>query len=82
MRPTKCEAHGPDEAENLPFATNRLVRIDDLKAKIERDDEGKNQNTQKHFNMSGIRDELGGTSTPINGTTHDTCECSGRCQDS
>ena len=48
MRPTKCEAHGPDEAENLPFATNRLVKIDDLKAKIESDDESKNPR-QKHL---------------------------------
>jgi hypothetical protein len=35
MHPMKCEAHGRNEAENLPFATNRLVKIDDLKAKIE-----------------------------------------------
>ena len=35
MHPMKCEAHSRNEAENLPFATNRLVKIDDLKAKIE-----------------------------------------------
>jgi hypothetical protein len=44
MHPMKCEAHGRNEAENLPFATNRLVKIDDLKAKIE----SKNQR-QKHL---------------------------------
>jgi hypothetical protein len=43
MRRMKCEAHGRNEAENLPFATNRLVKIDDLKVKIECFDESKNQ---------------------------------------
>ena len=43
MRRMKCEAHGRNEAENLPFATNRLVKIDDLKVKIEGYDESKNQ---------------------------------------
>ena len=42
MRRLKCEAHSRNKAENLPFATNRLVKIDDLKAKIESDDESKN----------------------------------------
>ena len=48
MHPMKCEAHSRNEAENLPFATNRLVKIDDLKAKIESDDESKNPR-QKHL---------------------------------
>ena len=42
MHRLKCEAHSRNKAENLPFATNRLVKIDDLKAKIESDDESKN----------------------------------------
>ena len=44
----ECEAHGRNEAENLPFATNRLVKIDDLKVKIEGYDESKNHR-QKHL---------------------------------
>jgi len=48
MHPMKCEAHSRNEAENLPFATNRLVKIDDLKAKIEGYDESKNHR-QKHL---------------------------------
>ena len=33
MHLMKCEAHGRNEAENLPFATNRLVKIDDFESK-------------------------------------------------
>ena len=40
MHLMKCEAHGRNEAENLPFATNRLVKIDELKAKIESKNHG------------------------------------------
>jgi len=48
MRRMNVKHTAETRAENLPFATNRLVKIDDLKVKIEGFDESKNPR-QKHL---------------------------------